>query len=603
MAQSISDRRDQEFVLHEMLSASDLAEHEIYADFTKKTMDMVLKEARTLAVKEILPTNKEGDETGCTFENGKVAVPECFHKVYEVLCEGMWVAMCDDAEYGGQGMPKVLATAAGELFSGANGSLYMYLGLTHGTGKLVEVFGTEIQKKNYLKNMYTGKWAGTMCLTEPEAGSDVGNLTTTAVKNDDGTYSITGNKIFISGGDQDLTENIIHSVLARIEGAPAGTKGISLFLVPKYRVTQNGSIGEFNDVVCTGLEEKMGIHGNATTSLSFGSKGNCIGELLGDENKGMKAMFVMMNEARHGVAGQGFAFAASSYINAVNYARQRVQGVDLTRIFEAEPKPVAIITHPDVKRQLLTMKAYVDGMRGLLYYASMCFDRAKIAATEEEKDKWNGLIELLTPIMKSYSTDRSFDVCTMGVQIYGGYGYIQEYPQEQLLRDCKITSIYEGTNGIQAMDLLGRKLGFKRGKPFMDLLGEMAATIAAAKEIEALLPMAAKVEKSVNKLGEVAMHMGMTAMSENVLHAFAMAHPFLDVCGDVCMGWIELWRAVVAYPKIESAKKKDVDFYQGQVKTAEYFINWILPATMGKMGALQSNITAVMEMPDGAFAG
>ncbi|WP_321492653.1 acyl-CoA dehydrogenase [uncultured Desulfobacter sp.] len=603
MAQYIADRRDQEFVIHEMFSASDLAENEIYADFNKKTMDMVLKEARTLAVKEILPTNKEGDEIGCTLDNGKVTVPESFHKVYELFCEGAWVAMCDDAEYGGQGMPKILAMAAAELFSGANGSLFMYLALTHGTGKLVEVFGTQAQKKNYLKNLYTGKWAGTMCLTEPEAGSDVGNLTTIAVKNDDGTYTIIGNKIFISGGDQDLTENIIHSVLARIEGAPASTKGISLFLVPKYRVNQDGSIGEFNDVVCTGLEKKMGIHGNATSSLSFGSKGNCIGELLGDENKGMKAMFVMMNEARHGVAGQGFAFASSSYINAVNYARQRIQGVDLTKIFEADPKPVAIINHPDVKRQLLTMKAYVDGMRGLLYYASICFDRVKIATTEEEKDKWNGLIELLTPIMKSYNTDRSFEVCTMGVQIYGGYGYIQEYPQEQLLRDCKITSIYEGTNGIQAMDLLGRKLGLKKGKPFMDMLGEMKATIVAAKEIEALSPMAEKVEKSVNKLGEVAMHMGITAMSENVLHAFAMAHPFLDVCGDVCMGWIELWRAVVAQPKIESAKKKDVDFYQGQVITAEYFINWVLPATLGKMDALQSNITSVMEMPDDAFAG
>lgn len=603
MAQSIADRRDQEFVIHEMLSASDLAENEMFAGFTQKTMDMVLKEARNLAVKEILPTNKESDQTGCTLENGKVTIPDCFHGIYKLFRDGEWLAMCDDAEYGGQGMPKVLATAASEFFTGANCAFFMYPALTHGAGKLVEKFGTEAQKKHYLKNLYTGKWAGTMCLTEPEAGSDVGNLSTTAVKNDDGTYTITGNKIFISGGDQDLTENIIHPVLARIEGAPAGTKGISLFLVPKYRVNKDGSMGEFNDVVCTGLEEKMGIHGNATSALAFGSKGNCIGELLGDENKGMKAMFVMMNETRHGVAVQAFALASASYINAVNYAKERIQGVDLTKIFDSDPKPVAIINHPDVKRQLLTMKAYVDGMRGLLYYSSICFDRVKIAATEAEKDKWSGLIELLTPIIKSYNTDRSFEVCTQGVQIYGGYGFIREYPQEQLLRDCKITSIYEGTNGIQAMDLLGRKLGLKKGKPFMDLLGEMNATIAAAKHIEALVAMAAKVEKSVNKLGEVAMHMGMTAMSENVRHAFAMAHPFLDVCGDVCMGWIELWRAVVAEPKIEGAGKKDVAFYQGQVKTAEFFIHWILPATMGKMEALLSSITAVMEMPDDAFAG
>ncbi|WDP93069.1 MAG: acyl-CoA dehydrogenase [Desulfobacter sp.] len=603
MAQSIADRRDQDFVLHEMLSASDLAEHELFEDFNKKTMDMVVKEARNLAVKEILPTNKEGDEQGCHLENDKVTIPESFHRIYDLFCEGEWLAMCDDPDFGGQGMPRVLATAAGELFTGANCAFLMYPGLTHGAGKLVEEFGTEEQKNIYLKNLYTGKWAGTMCLTEPEAGSDVGNLSTTAVKNDDGTYTITGNKIFISGGDQDITENIIHPVLARIEGAPAGTKGISLFLVPKYRVNDDGSIGEFNDVTCTGLEEKMGIHGNATASLSFGSKGNCIGELLGEENKGMKAMFVMMNEARLGVAMQGFGFATASYINAVNYAKERIQGVDLTKIFDAEPKPVAIANHPDVKRQLMSMKANVDGMRGLLYFTAICFDRAKTAATDEEKEKWEGLIELLTPITKAYNTDRSFEVCVQGVQIYGGYGFIQEYPQEQLLRDCKITSIYEGTNGIQSMDLLGRKLGLKKGKPFMDLLTEMNLTIAAAKEIETLAPLAAKVEAAVNKLGEVAMHMGMTAMSEKVLDAFAMANPFLDVCGDVCMAWIELWRALVAQPKIEKAKKKDVAFYQGQVKTAEYYISWILPATMGKMEALQGNIPAIMEMPDAAFAG
>lgn len=603
MAQFIADRRDQEFVLHEMLSASDLSTHEMYEDFNKKTMDLVVAEARNLAIKELLPINKEGDEIGCAFENGQVRIPESFHKAYKVFCEGEWLAMTDDPELGGQGMPTVLATAAGELFTGANCSFLMYPGLTHGAGKLVEEFGTEEQKEKYLKNLYSGKWAGTMCLTEPEAGSDVGNLTTTAKKNDDGTYTITGNKIFISGGDQDLTENIIHPVLARIEGAPSGTKGISLFLVPKYRVNEDGSIGESNDVVCTGLEEKMGIHGNATASLSFGSKGNCAGELLGEENKGMKAMFVMMNEARLGAGMQGFGFATASYMNAVNYAKERVQGTDLTKIFDKDPAPVSIINHPDVKRQLTSMKAWVDGMRSLIYYTALCFDKVRVAQTEEERDKYQGLIELLTPVVKGYITDRAFEVCVQGIQVYGGYGFIREYPQEQLLRDCKITSLYEGTNGIQAMDLLGRKLGLKKGKPFMDLLGEMNKTIAAAKEIEALEALGHRLEKAVNRLGEIAMHMGMTAMSEKVLDAFAMAHPFLDITGDVCVAWLELWRAVVAEPKIEKAKKKDLAFYQGQVKTAEYFITWVLPATMGKMDAIQGNITAIMEMPDAAFSG
>ncbi len=602
MAQSIADRRDQEFVLHEMLDVSDLANHQLFKEFNKKTMDMIVSEARNLAVKELLPINKDGDEQGCTLENGNVRVPESFHKVFKLFCEGEWIAMCDDPEFGGQGMPQVLATTAGELFTGANCSLLMYPGLTHGAGKLVEEFGTKEQKQLYLTNLYTGKWAGTMCLTESEAGSDVGNLSTTAKRNADGTFTITGNKIFISGGDHDLTENIIHPVLARIEGAPAGTRGISLFLVPKYRVNKDGSLGKANDVVCTGLEKKMGIHGNSTASLSFGSKGNCTGELLGEENKGMKAMFVMMNEARLGVGMQGFGFATASYINAVNYARERIQGTDLMKIFDKDPKPVAIINHPDVKRQLMSMKAYVDGMRSLLYYTALCFDKVKIAENKEEKDKYDGLIELLTPIVKAYCTDRSFEVCVQGVQVFGGYGFIREYPQEQLLRDCKITSIYEGTNGIQAMDFLGRKLGLKKGKPFMDLLSEMNKTIEAAKKIEGLDALAGKVELAVNKLGVLAMHMGMTAMSEKVLDAFATAHPFLDITGDVCLAWLELWRAVVAAPKIEKAKKKDKVFYQGQVKTAQYFITWVLPSTLGKMEALLGNIPAIMEMPDAAFA-
>ncbi len=527
-------------------------------------MDLVLAEARTWRSKNCCPSARRGTETGCALENGKVTIPPSFHRVYKLFCDGEWVAMCDDPGFGGQGMPRVLSMATGELFTGANCAFLMYPGLTHGAGKLVEEFGTKEQKRKYLKNLYTGKWAGTMCLTEPEAGSDVGNLTTTAKRNEDGTFTITGSKIFISGGDQDLTENIIHPVLARIEGAPAGTKGISLFLVPKFRVNEDGTIGAPNDVVCTGLEEKMGIHGNATAALAFGSKGNCIGELLGEENKGMKAMFVMMNEARLGVGLQGFGFASASYINAVNYAKQRIQGTDLTKIFDKDPKPVAIIHHPDVKRQLIHMKAYVDGMRALMYYTALCFDKVLTAADDAEKEMYQGLIEFLIPVVKGYITDRAFEVCTQGVQVYGGYGFISEYPQEQLLRDCKITSIYEGTNGIQAMDLLGRKLGLKKGKPFMDLLTRMNQTIASAKEIPELEDLAVRVEQAVNKLGETAMHMGMTAMSEQMLDAFAVAHPFLDVTGDVVMAWLELWRAVTAQPKIAGAKKKRLRFIRGR---------------------------------------
>ncbi|MCP4348441.1 MAG: acyl-CoA dehydrogenase [Desulfobacterales bacterium] len=602
MAQYIADRRDVDFVLHEQLEVGEMSKNELFADFDKKTVDMIVTEARNLAVKEILPTQKVGDEEGCKLENGKVTVPESFHRAFELFKEGEWVAMSENPEWGGQGMPKSVAIAAGDFFNGANYAFMMYPGLTHGAGKLVEAFGTDKQKELFLKKMFTGEWAGTMLLTEPEAGTDLGCLTTTAVKNDDGTYSITGNKIFISSGEHDLVENIIHPVLARIEGAPAGTKGISLFLVPKVWVNDDGSLGEFNDVVCTGIEEKMGIHGNSTCSLSMGSKGNCRGTLLGEENKGMKNMFLMMNEARLLVGHQGFSCASSSYINAVNYARQRLQGKNLLQARDNGSPSVPIIQHPDVRRMLLTMKAYVEGMRSLLYYVGYCEDQTKIVDSEDEKLRYEGLIDILIPVAKGYVTDRAYDVCNLGMQVYGGYGYIKEYPQEQLVRDCRITMIYEGTNGIQAMDLLGRKLGLNGGKPVMDLIGEMNKTIAAAKGIAGLEEFAAKVEKSVNKLAEVGMHMGAKAASPEIMNAFAFAYPFMEVTGDVIMAWMLLWRASMAAPKLDK-KGKDTAFYEGQVKSAEFFINNVLPITTGKMIAILGNNTAVMEISEDSFGG
>jgi hypothetical protein len=598
MAQLVSDRKDIDFVLHEQMKVTELSKHEKFAEFNKKTVDLVVTEARNLAIKEILPTMKIGDQEGCHLENGVVRVPESFHKAYKLFVEGEWLAMTENPEWGGQGMPKTLALAASEYFNGANYPFMMYPGLTHGAGKLVEAFGTEKQKKIFLKNMFTGKWTGTMLLTEPEAGSDVGALTTSAKKNPDGTYSITGNKIFISSGDHDLTENIIHPVLARIEGAPAGTKGISLFLVPKYRVNDDGSLGEFNDVICTGIEEKMGIHGNSTCSLTLGSKGNCIGTLLGEENKGMRAMFLMMNEARALVGQQGFGCATSSYMFALDYARKRKQGKNLLKAFDNNAPSVEIMQHPDIRRMLMTMKVYVEGMRSLISYHGWCADKADIAATEEEKSKYMGLLELLTPIVKAYVTDRSFDVCSLGIQVFGGYGYIKEYPMEQLLRDCRITMIYEGTNGIQAMDLLGRKLGLNKGKPVMDMMGEVQKIIAEAKAIASLATYATKVETALNKLGKVAMHMGATAMSDKVMNAFSHANLFLDTCGDVVMAWMLLWRAVIAAKQLE---KKQDPFYAGQVKNIEFFTSTILPVTLGKMDAVLETNGAAMDMLDASF--
>ena len=598
MAQVISERRDVEFVLHEQFEVGNLSENEAFAEFNKKTVNMIVGEARNLAVKELLPIWKDGDEEGCTFEGGKVTVPESFKRVYDLFNDGEWLAMNEAPQWGGQGMPHVVSQAAAEYFNGANYPFMMYPGLTHGAGKLVETFGTDEQKNLYLKKLYSGQWGGTMLLTEPCAGSDVGALETVATRNADGTFSISGSKIFISGGEHEMVDNIIHPVLARIEGAPAGTRGISLFLVPKYRLKEDGTPGEFNDVVCTGIEHKMGIHGNCTCSLTLGGKGDCIGTLLGEENKGMAHMFLMMNEARLLVGMQGFACASAAYMYAVDYAKQRVQGANITK-----PKDggVPIIQHPDVRRQLLTMKAYVEAMRSTLYYVGLCRDYMHIAETDEEKEMYAGLIEILTPVAKGYVTDRAFEMCSQAVQVYGGYGFIEEYPVSQLLRDCRITMIYEGTNGIQAMDLLGRKLGMKKGKIFMDLMDQITKTVGEAKEYEALAPFAARVETSLMKLGEVAMHMGKTAMSEKVLNAFSFAHPFLDVTGDVVMSWMLLWRGVAAAKGLEKAKKKDLAFYEGQLKSLDFFTGCVLPVSEGKMEMIKATNGSIMDISEDSF--
>jgi alkylation response protein AidB-like acyl-CoA dehydrogenase len=604
MAQLLADRRDVDFVLHEQLEIDRISEHETFAEFNRKTIDLIVSEARNLAIKEILPTRGIGDREGTRFENGRVTVPKEFHRAYELFKEGEWTAMIEDPKWGGQGMPRTVALAAGDYFNAANYAFMMYPGLTHGAGKLVEAFGTDKLKNLFLKKMFTGEWTGTMLLTEPEAGSDVGALTTMAVRNDDGTYSITGSKIFISSGEHDLSENIIHPVLARIQGAPGGTKGISLFLVPKIWVNDDGSLGEPNDVVCTGTEEKMGIHGNSTCSLTLGGKGNCRGMLLGEENKGMRAMFLMMNEARLLVGLQGLSGASASYLNAVNYARERVQGKNLMSVMDEKAPAVPIIQHPDIRRQLLTMKAYVEGMRSLLYYVAYCDDMIELSDDDAQKATYKGLVDILIPIAKGYVSDRSYDVCNMGMQVYGGYGYIREYPQEQFVRDCRITMIYEGTNGIQAMDLLGRKLGMNGGKPMLDLLGEIQTVIAKARSLPSLADLADRVNGTVGKLGDVAMHMGKTLMSGKVMDAFAFAYPFMEVMGDVVMAWMLLWRASIAVKRLdEGTKKKDQEFYEGQTKSAEFFIHSILPVSMGKMDAILNGNDAVNRISEDAFGG
>ncbi|MBF0377976.1 MAG: acyl-CoA dehydrogenase [Desulfamplus sp.] len=599
MAQLIADKRDVEFVLHEQFNAASLTRFERYATCNKKTIDLIVSEARNLAIKEILPLQKISDE-GCKFDSGKVTVPKAYHKVLASYLGGEWLGMTDDPEWGGQGLPKLVSMAANEYFYGACNSFMLFHLLSHGAARLVENFGTEEQKNIYLANMLSGKWSGTMLLTEPDAGSDVGALTTSARKNPDGTYSITGNKIFISGGEHDMVENIIHPVLARIEGAPSGTKGISLFLVPKFRVNSDGSLGEFNDVVCTGIEHKLGLHGNCTCSLTLGGGGNCIGTLLGQENKGMSAMFVMMNEARQMVGLQGFANASAAYLYALNYARQRIQTKHITA--SANSVSVPIIQHPDVRRQLMIMKAHVEGMRSLIYYGGLCQDIEKCGETEEERTEAEEMVEVLTPIIKGYITDKAFEMCSHGIQVYGGYGFIEEYPIAQLLRDSRIFMLYEGTNGIQSIDLVGRKMGMKKGKPFLAFIDEITKTVRRAKEMEATQELAKELGEYLDTYMETALTLSKNISSDKMLNAYTYTHPFLESTGDLSIAWMLLWRASIAAQKIGSGKK-DEAFYKGQIDTARFFIRYVIPVAKGRLAAISNCDGAAIEMAEDGFGG
>lgn len=602
MAQVLADRRDIDFNIFEMFQAEALCETDTYKEFNKKVFDLIITEARNFAIKEMMPTYEEGDKVGLQFENGVVKVPESWHRVYDLYCENEWNAPSSPQEYGGQGLPWIITVAVKEYMMASNWALYSFASMGSGSAKMIEMFGTEEQKAMYLEKLYTGKWGGTMLLTESEAGTDVGALQTSAVKNPDGTYSLTGNKIFITNGEHDLAENIIHPVLARIEGHEPGTKGISIFIVPKYFVNPDGSLGDRNDIICTGLEEKHGIHGSATCSMSLGTKGKCIGYLLGEEKQGMRIMFNMMNAARFATGIQALAYASHNYLMAVNYARERVQGRDLLDFANHAAPSVTIINHPDVRRNLLWMKAYTEGLRSLIYFALRCQDNAASAASDEEREISMEIVDLLLPVIKAYGADRGYEVCYQAMQVYGGAGYTKDYPVEAVTRDCKITSIFEGCTGVQAMDLLGRKLGLKKGGVFINLMQTIQKTIALARE-EGMEALAGRVEEALNRLGMIAHKIGVLARSEDVKVAFAHSVPFMEAMGDVCLGWMHLWRAAVASPKIESAKKKERVFYIGQVKTAEFFINTILPVTMGKMNAIEAADPAAVDIPEEAYGG
>ena len=613
MAQLIADRRDIDFVLYDQLGIDKLFQTLRYGTIDRPLADAVIDAARQFSLNEILPTYAAGDREGVRFENGQVQVPACFHRAYQHYREGGWLAMAEAVEYGGRGLPQVIAQAARDYLTGANFSFAAFGILGQGTGKMIERFGNARQKSLFVAKLYSGEWAGTMLLTEPGAGSDVGALTTTAVRNADGTYSLKGNKIFITCGDHDLTPNIIHPVLARIKGAPEGSKGISIFLVPKIWVNNDGTLGEPNHITCTGIEEKMGLHGSPTCNMSLGADGPCRGLLLGAENQGMPIIFQMVTAARLGVGQQGFLHGSAAYLYAADYARSRIQGRDLTPGNPSD-QPVPIIRHPDVRRMLMRMKALVDGMRSLTFYVAHLFDLEATATDTDDRDRYSGLIAFLTPVVKAYCSERGMEVCDLAMNVFGGYGYTKEYPIEQLMRDCKITTIYESTNGIQAVDLLGRKIGLRKGEIFMLFLQTVRADIQKAAKIEDLRALGENLEAALNRYGEVAVFLSKRTRGADIKLAFTQAHPFLDVTGDIILAWMLLERAACAHPRLQRLTKQAPDaaqiitangeaaFLDGQIKTAAYFISTTLPVTIGKIKSImQGDAAAIMETAERTF--
>ncbi len=601
MANLIVDPRDQKFVLYEMLGVEDLCKSPLYADFSRDMFDMALAEAEKFATTAILPALAEGDREGCHLEAGSVRVPKSFHRCIQIYREGGWGAMNVPAADDGQGFPHVVGLAAKEWFS-HNTAFINYVTLTEGAAHLIEVYSTEAQKKKYLPKMHTAEWGGTMALTEAGAGTDVGNLKTKAVRQPDGTFRLQGTKVFITAGDSDLMENIIHPVLARIEGDPPGTAGISIFLVPKYLVGDDGALGKRNDYAIGSIEEKMGLHGSAACTINLGDNGECYAELLGEERQGMKIMFQMMNGARIGVGVQALSSASIAYLHALQYAKERLQGASIMEMKNPAAPRVPIIQHPDVRRMLIWMKAHTEGFRALLYFSALCVDRCNAAEDEAEKDRYGGFLEVLTPICKAYCSDMAFRVTETAIQVYGGYGYCAEYPVEQFLRDEKIASLYEGTNGVQALDLVGRKLGLRKGMYFMNLLGEMGATVA---KYQAALPdLAPDVQAAVNTLAETAMLFAASGKAGKFLIPVANAYPFLMLMGQVVTAWLLLWEAGVAKEKLglPEAGGPDKAFYEGKVATARYFIKHVLPEADAAAKAIKSEDVSMMEIADEAFA-
>jgi alkylation response protein AidB-like acyl-CoA dehydrogenase len=606
-----ADIRDIKFQLFEWLPTGKLLKNELFSQWEEADVEMVLDEALKLAKEQLAPTNHEGDTVGARFEDGHVTLPPPFHPVYKVMCEGGWIGCINSPAYGGMGLPDVVGTSINELFFGANMSLSLTALLTRGASYLIERFGTDEMRQLFCERMYAGTWAGTMCLTEPQAGSDVGASKTRAVKQPNGRYLIQGEKIFITGGDHDLTENIVHAVLARVPGAPEGTAGLSLFIIPKFRVNPDGSLAGPNDVVCSRIEEKLGIHGSPTCALVFGGNGGCEGFLIGEENHGMKLMFNMMNPARIEVGLQGEAVAAATYLAALDYARTRLQSRHWTKLKVHDAPQVPIVEHPDVRRMLFTSAAYVQAMRALLLQTSYYIDMTHVT-TGEEQDRYQSYVEVLTPICKAWASDWGFRVTEWCLHVYGGYGYTKDYPAEQYLRDAKIAAIYEGTNGIQALDLVARKLPAKGGKPTRELLGMAEATFKKLRNDPQLGEPAWMLGAALKQIEDISK--GLTKRPDAVLVVLLNSVPFLDMIGDVLGANFLLDQAVIARDKLGAMlagdgidasdkasltrylnDKAEAAFYHNKVQAAIHFAYRALPQVTARAVAIRAGEMAPME--------
>ncbi len=585
-----ADLEDIRFVLFDQLDmVGTLAGVEKYADFDTETVDQMIEGAYDIAQNVLSPLNGPGDRQGCSLnpETGDVTTPAGFKEAWTALAEGGWVSVSAPPEVGGVGAPAALTLTVTELFSGAAMAFTMYPGLTGAAGRMLLAFGPEGMGAEYAEKLFTGEWAGTMCLTEAGAGTSVGDNRCKALPTEDeGVYHLEGEKIFISGGDHDLTDNIIHLVLARLPDAPAGTKGLSLFLVPKFLVGEDFALGERNGAYVVGIEEKMGIHGSATCTLALGARGACKGWLLGEHGQGIELMFHMMNEARIGVGLQGLACGASAYQYARHYAQERIQGTKVENYRDENAERIAIVEHPDVRRMLMTQKVFVETMRSFTYRLAHRLDVAEATADEHAAQRLRDQVDLLVPVVKAHCTDLGFDVAVLAVQTLGGYGYIGEYPVEQLVRDGKIMSIYEGTNGVQALDLLGRKLRIRSGGLFMDWMQDVQKLLGKAAK-EDLAADADAIGKALNSLAATAMHLGGMAMQRKLSPAMVQSYPFLKMFGIVALAIEALIQARVAKRLI--AERGESDLLVGKLLNLTFYVRNILPQAVALAKSIQTS--------------